>query len=141
MAAGLQLWLRPRLSGRFLAWHGALLGLMAPFGFHWLPQGAALRTMSGVWFGAAVMTFLRLALPNKPDKTARATEPGHATRLYWCGLLAALLGIPAAASWGGIGVAYSLTGLAAIGGAVFAGLAIVVAADLGKGLLGQLEKA
>src|ERR1035438_5086965 len=52
MAALLHLWLRPRLSGRFLEVHGAFLLAMAPFGFHWLPDGPMLRTATGVLFGS-----------------------------------------------------------------------------------------
>ena len=56
----LHLWLKPKFSNRFLLVHGAFLLLMAPFGFHWLPQGPVLRTMTGVLFGFGVVTFLWL---------------------------------------------------------------------------------
>jgi len=62
VAALLHLWLRPRLTSRFLEMHGAFLLLMIPFGFHWLPQGPALRTLTGVLFGFGVVAFLWLQL-------------------------------------------------------------------------------
>ena len=65
VAALLHLWVRPKLSGRFLEIHGAFLVVMAPFGFHWVAQGPALRTLTGVLFGFAVVTFLWLPLSQK----------------------------------------------------------------------------
>jgi uncharacterized membrane protein len=62
MAALLHFWLRPRLSARFLEAHGAFLVFMAPFGFHWLAHGPEMRTITGVLFGFAVVTFLLLPL-------------------------------------------------------------------------------
>ncbi len=53
---------RPRLSGHFLEVHGGFLLLMVPFGYHWLPQNAALRGVTGVLFGAGLVTFLQLPL-------------------------------------------------------------------------------
>ena len=58
----LHLWLRPKLTGRFLEIHGAFLLAMVPLGFHWVAQGPVLRTISGVLFGFAVVTFLWLPL-------------------------------------------------------------------------------
>jgi uncharacterized membrane protein len=53
-------WLKPRPTARFLEVHGAFLLLMAPCGFHWVPQGPVLRTLSGALFGFAVVAFLWL---------------------------------------------------------------------------------
>lgn len=58
----LHLWLRPKLTGRFLEIHGGFLLAMVPFGFHWVAQGPVLRALSGVLFGFAVVTFLWLPL-------------------------------------------------------------------------------
>jgi hypothetical protein len=69
LAALLHLGLRPRLSGRFLQIHGAFLLLMVPFGFHWVAQGPALRSISGVLFGFGVVTFLWLPLAQLIDKS------------------------------------------------------------------------
>lgn len=60
LAALLHLWLRPNLTRGFLRVHGAFLLFMAPFGFHWVAHGAAMRTITGVLFGFAVVTFLWL---------------------------------------------------------------------------------
>jgi len=68
VAVLLHLWLRPRLSGRFLEIHGAFLLAMVPFGFHWVAQGPILRTLSGVLFGFAVVTFLWLPLSQRARK-------------------------------------------------------------------------
>ncbi len=67
VAAGSHLWLRPRLTGRFLELHGAFLLCMLPFGFHWLPQGPLLRTITGVLFGFGVVTFLWLPMKRSAD--------------------------------------------------------------------------
>ncbi len=58
LALFLHLWLRPRLTANFLYVHGGFLLLMVPFGYHWVPQGPVLRTISGFLFGAGLMTFL-----------------------------------------------------------------------------------
>jgi len=60
LAALLHLWLRPKLDARFLRIHGAFLLFMAPFGFHWVAHGPVMRTITGVLFGFAVVTFLWL---------------------------------------------------------------------------------
>jgi uncharacterized membrane protein len=60
VAIAMHWWLRPRLTTRFLEVHGAFLLLMAPFGFHWVPQGPALRTITGMLFGFGVVTYLWL---------------------------------------------------------------------------------
>jgi uncharacterized membrane protein len=62
LAAVLHVFIRPNLTGRFLEVHGAFLLLMVPLGFHWVPQGPVLRTISGLLFGAGVTTFLWLPL-------------------------------------------------------------------------------
>jgi len=60
VAAVLHLWLKPRLTGRFLWIHGLFLLQMIPFGFHWLPQGPLLRTVTGALFGFGLATFFWL---------------------------------------------------------------------------------
>jgi len=71
-AALLHLWLRPKLSGRFLEIHGAFLVVMVPFGFHWVAQGPVLRTLTGVLFGFGVVTFLWLPLSQRADSRGRS---------------------------------------------------------------------
>lgn len=128
--------LRPRLEGRFLQIHGAFLLVMAPFGFHWMPQGAAGRAVTGVLFGAAVVVFLALwpaeslvstRLNSGNGSELRRAEPGQARRWsrggYFAGLAAAALGVPALGQWGGPAAAGALGILIAAGGLVIAGLA------------------
>jgi uncharacterized membrane protein len=67
----LHCWLRPRPTTRFLQIHGAFLLYMAPCGFHWLPQGPVLRTLSGVLFGFAVVAFLWLPMGDAMERWAR----------------------------------------------------------------------
>jgi uncharacterized membrane protein len=50
--------LRPRATGRFLRVHGLLLLAMAPLGFHLVPHGPVLRTLSGCAFGFGLAAFL-----------------------------------------------------------------------------------
>lgn len=52
------LWFRPPLTRAFLAWHGGCLLGMAPFGLHWIEHGPAVRTLTGLGFGTAVVVFL-----------------------------------------------------------------------------------
>jgi uncharacterized membrane protein len=156
VAALLHLWLRPKLTGRFLEIHGAFLLLMVPFGFHWVPQGPALRTAAGVLFGFGVVTYLMLPLKGERKRGTETSNIQHRTsniqcppggssldvgcsmldagcfrssfsRCYFLLLGAVLLCLPAVASLGGRFTAYSLSALIAWGGlALFA----LVAADL-----------
>jgi uncharacterized membrane protein len=127
VALTLHLWLRPRMSGRFLQVHGLCLLQMLPFGFHWLPQGPALRTVTGLFFGYGVVTFLWL-VPAAWWQTTVAQQPWR----YWVGLATSLLLVPAIAAWGGKAGAFFLTWLALVGFAALAGLA---AANIGLGLV------
>jgi uncharacterized membrane protein len=115
----LHCWLRPRPSARFLAIHGAFLLLMAPFGFHWLPQGPVLRALTGVLFGFGLVAFLGLPLTER----ARWT---HSTRFatYAAGLTAMLALLPLLAAYGGRAAAYALCGLATGGAAALGALVL-----------------
>jgi len=101
VAALLHLWLRPRLTGRFLELHGAFLLLMVPCGFHWVTQGPVLRMLTGVLFGFGVVTFLWLPLSQrfgeragrseirdpksegKPKSEGRSPKSEAASRQFW----------------------------------------------------------
>jgi uncharacterized membrane protein len=133
VAALLHLWLRPKLSRRFLEVHGACLLAMAPFGLHWVVQGPVLRTTTGVLFGFAVVTFLWLPLSSR--FTFHVSRPG--VRYYFLVLGATLLLLPLAASVGGTFAAYALSGL--IGWGALALFALVVAGVI-LGLLGILRR-
>ena len=50
--------LRLRPSARFLQIHGLFLLQMVPFGCHWIPHGAVVRTVTGLLFGYGVAAFL-----------------------------------------------------------------------------------
>jgi hypothetical protein len=122
VATVLHLWLRPSMSGRFLGIHAGFLLAMAPFGFHWVAQGPVLRTLTGVLFGFAVITFLWLPLKARAeDLRARGNgtrerdfpQADETPALLWVG--ATLLLLPTITSWGGTIAAYTLSGLAFCG--------------------------
>ena len=130
VALVLHLALRIRPNNRFLVAHGAFLLLMIPLGYHWVPQNALVRALSGVLFGAGVVSFLWLF----PGPRAGAyREPGPAESMsYAIGIIGALALVPASAAWGGRGAWYTLVCLATLG---LAGLAALVAANTGLGVL------
>jgi uncharacterized membrane protein len=132
MAALLHLWLRPKLSARFLEIHGAFLLFMAPYGFHWVAQGPALRTITGVLFGFAVVTFLRLPLASR--FTFHVSRPAVWGYFLILGATVALL--PLVASVGGQVAAFALSGIIACG--ALALLALVVA-NISLGLFAILR--
>jgi hypothetical protein len=103
---------------------------MVPFGFNWVAQGSALRTLTGVLFGFGLITFLRLPLGGRSGNQ-RHRDSGWAC--YFLVLLGTLITLPLVAAMGGVAVAYVLSGLIAAGALALGALAI---ADLGLGLLG-----
>ena len=123
VATLLLLWLRPRLSKRFLAAHGACLLSMLPFGLYWIPQGPMLRATSGVLFGFGVAVFLWLPLAARRDWASHPRR--FAAGAHACALLSTIALIPLLASWGGIGTAYVLAGWVCVGAASL--LALVLA--------------
>ncbi len=145
LALLLHLWLIPKLTGRFLECHGLFLLLMVPLGFHWLPQGAVVRTISGLLFGAGVVSFLWLPLSDRflawcnakaasPLRSAAALQ--HASRNserrgYVVGIFFGAILLPFLASYGGRPAAFLLTALAAAG---LLSLAVLVAANLVLGM-------
>jgi uncharacterized membrane protein len=125
IALALQLSLRPCLDRNFLAFHGLLLLLMAPFGLHWLPQGPVLRTLSGVWFAFAVVAFLTV-VPSVAEE-ARRRVCWRRSIGYLLGLGVTLLMVPLLARKGGVPGAILLVGLGGIGAL---GLALLLVANL-----------
>ena len=121
VASVLHLWLRPRPSNRFLQVHGAFLLLMVPFGFHWLPQGPVLRTVTGALFGFGVVTFL--ALPLKKDDATCVQNAGLG---YAFGLSLTVILLPVAASSAGLWAAWTICVLAAAG---LSGIVALVSMD------------
>ncbi|MGA2862856.1 MAG: DUF2085 domain-containing protein [Verrucomicrobiota bacterium] len=157
IAACLHWRLRPSLSGRFLETHGLFLLLMAPLGFHWLPQGPVPRTVSGVLFGFGVATFLWLPVSAWAASTIFAPRRGtrHRAELtqaqsqcahprafpapscrYAIALAATLVLTPLLAALGGTPAAYALSGLA-LGGA--AALALLTLANTALFLSGAIH--
>jgi uncharacterized membrane protein len=136
-AALLHLWLRPKLSGRFLEIHGAFLVVMVPFGFHWVAQGPMLRTLTGVLFGFGVVTFLWLPLSQRAGKPrSRPLWLQGSAWGYFVILGAAVILLPTTAMLGGAFAAYGLSGAACWGALV---LAALIAGDVCLGLLGGLR--
>jgi len=88
MAALLHLWLRPRLTARWLALHGLCIALMVPCGAHWIPQGPVLRAASGAVFAFGVFTFLWA--PVRARMTGRSPNGSRGAPTCW------LVGSPAA---------------------------------------------
>jgi len=122
VAALLHLWLRPKLSSRFLELHGAFLLAMVPFGFHWVAQGPALRTLVGALFGFGVVAFLRLPLRRGAGERPRCSSSWG----YWLGLMGTLIILPLAAGRGGVAAAYLLSGLIACGMLALGSLVLAV---------------
>lgn len=89
----LQQLLRPRMNSRFLQVHGALLIVMVPFGFHWVPQGPLLRAWTGVLFGFGLVTFLRVKWVCERAGSGFDTGQTSPQRIYWVGLLGTLAGL------------------------------------------------
>ena len=130
VALVLHIALRIHPNNRFLAVHGGFLLLMIPLGYHWVPQDALVRALSGVLFGAGVVSFLWL-FPG--PRAGAGRDPGPAeSMIYAIGIIGALAVVPASAAWGGRGAWYALVCLATLG---LAGLAALVAANAGLGLL------
>jgi uncharacterized membrane protein len=143
IAALLHLWLRPKLSGRFLEVHGAFLLFMAPFGFHWLPQGPCLRAVTGVVFGFGILTFLWLpisasVMASTHWAATRPVDPMRASLSYAFMVVLTLVAVPSLGACGGTISAYLLSLLAGWGTVALAG---IVLADAGLGLAGVLRGA
>jgi len=131
-AAALHLLLRPRLTGRFLEIHGLFLLLMVPFGYHWLPQGPILRTVTGLLFGAGLVTFLMVSLKTSGQSPAgNSATPG---RLYFVGLAfaGALALVLAASTWQGASLL--LTAFATMGAFILFTLLCVTTAHYASAL-------
>lgn len=129
LATILQLFLKPRLTARFLEVHGLFLLIMVPFGYHWVSQGPILRTVTGLLFGAGSVTFLMVSLHG--STSSREEHQPWAARMYFTALAISGAGILTAAvsEWPGAAVflsvlvaagALTLVALVALNGAVYA---------------------
>ena len=110
---------RPPLDVRYRWLHALLLLAMAPFGFHLVPHGEVLRTMSGQWFGFGVVGLFWL-LPGKCWKDRYRWQPS--LRSYLLLGTISMISVPVFARWGGVVAAVTLSWLAMAGLAVIAGL-------------------
>jgi uncharacterized membrane protein len=149
VAALLHFWLRPKVTARFLEVHGGFLLLMAAFGFHWLPQGPVLRTITGVLFGFGTVTFLWLPwsgkagqrVPPAPDwppvgsadPAGRTARFCNRTGFYALALLVTLALLPLVATSGEKGAAFVLSGMALTGATL---VGVLVLGDVGICLAG-----
>ena len=116
VGAILQVLCRPRSSPRFLWIHGFFLLQMVPLGFHLVPQGPSLRTLSGFLFALGVVAFLRA---NNGSRSHSAVErDSRRIRLYTLGVVLGLLIVPVSARWGGTIAHSMLTWFSTIGAAV-----------------------
>jgi uncharacterized membrane protein len=92
------LWLafRPRPTLRVLGMHGILLLLMIPFGYHFVPQGGEVRTLTGLLFAVGLTYFLALnpALRWRPWESRSGNE-----RAYWAAILISLPLLLLAVRW------------------------------------------
>jgi hypothetical protein len=141
VAALSHLFLKPRLTGRFLGLHALFLSLVAPFCFHWLPQGPILRTVTGSLFGFAVVTFIWLPLAsclNRSSRNNAALTPWASYRggqinlsagtselgSYLIFLAGALVALPGLGAYGGKAGGYLLSAMAFAGAITLAALTV-----------------
>jgi hypothetical protein len=121
-AMALMLVFRPPPSLRWILVHLMLLLQMVPFGYHLVPQGPALRTVTGQLFAFALAFFLCLT----PMARLNITPPsGRERSLRYA--LAAVCATPLlllAIHWGNATAARVLAALGALGLAGYALLAI-----------------
>jgi uncharacterized membrane protein len=121
LAVLLTVTLKPLPTTRFRWAYALLLLQMAPFGFHWVPQGAVLRTLSGALFAFGLVGCLGLLPAGRWWKEEKPVR--HAALLYFLGIVggvAALLGL---CLWGGRPGGFILSGLVTVGAFSLAGLA------------------
>ena len=83
------LWLafRPRPTLRTLGLHGMLLLGMIPFGYHLVPQGGEVRTLTGVLFAVGLTYFLAL---NPALRWRHWENRSGNERAYWAGIFISL---------------------------------------------------
>ena len=127
LALVLLLVFRPRLNGRYRWIHVALVLGMIPFGFHLVPQGPVLRTVSGHYFSFGVIGLLWL-LPGLKYSAPAGPAAGRGRLHVLLGVASVVL-LPAIACWGGTPTALllpwiGLTGLVAFAGLLLANIAI-----------------
>lgn len=118
VAALLHSTLRPAPTNRWLWLNGGLLLVMIPFGFHWLPQGAGLRTITGVAFGFGLVGYFWL-----PLRSGVTAHPA-AKRAFLTVFLATTALVPWMAAQGNALIGHTLWLAAAGGGLALFGLVL-----------------
>ena len=129
IALALHLLVRPPLGYRLRQLHALLLLQMIPFGFHLVPQGAVLRTLSGLLFSFGLVGFLWL-LP-ATHLRLRTTNESWRFPAYALSGGASLIFVLAAARWGGVAAGRVLS---TIGLAGLVGLGFLILANLAQRL-------
>ena len=125
----LQVALRMRFSPRVLLLHSCALALMVPLGLHWVTTGPVMRTVSGVLFGFAVVSFLW----QLPARLWHApVRSGRTMTAYSAGLLVATATVPALARSTEAIAGAALTAIAVIG---LASLTVLTLGDLSATIL------
>jgi hypothetical protein len=135
LALSLQLLCRLRITPGLLLVHGLLLIPMVPLGYHWIPHGPLVRTVSGQFYAAGLVCYL-LLLPLARWSPWWDTASLRRWIPYALGLLASLALVPALAWVGGRFAVWLLTGLGLAGLLVLGLLMLVNVVLLGPLFLG-----
>jgi uncharacterized membrane protein len=135
----LMLWFRPRMGSGYRWLYTILVLAMTPFGFHLVPHGAVVRTISGLWFGFGVVGLLWL-LPGEVLSVIMRRARARSQRPPVFGLMIGFVLLPTIACWDRILAAEAFPWLALVGLAALAGLLITDIALLLSFLLGFLGK-
>jgi uncharacterized membrane protein len=125
LALALHMTLRIRPSDRFLQIHGVFLLAMIPLGYHWVPQDAVIRAVSGFANGFGIVSFLWL-LPSQLAWRVRPLTP-TTSMIYAGAMVAGIAAVPALGMWGGAAAANGLVAAALLG---LTGMAALAAANL-----------
>jgi uncharacterized membrane protein len=129
---------RPRPTWRVLALHGLLLVQMAPFGYHWVAQNGAIRTLTGQLFAFGLVYYLML------NPAAQLGIWKHDRRervlLYALGGLVSIAVLQFAVHRGGIatGTALAWTGFAGL--LIYAALILANFVALPRAIWGLLRR-
>ena len=118
-----------RLGGRGVMWlHGILVMQVMVFGFHLVPHGPMVRTLSGQMFAVGVVYFLGRTVGRGQSSPGKPT--GRWLKVYLLGTAAAVAGLQLLVhlewAWG----AEVVNVLALIGLGIFGGLAAALPAGL-----------
>jgi len=118
-----------RLGSKVPLWaHGILVVQVAVFGFHLLPAGLTLRTLSGQMFAVGVMYFLFPAVPRAQSSLPGTT--GWPLIGYLLATAAAVIGLQSLVRLDRPWAVTVLDVLAMVGLAVFASLAAVLLVEV-----------